>query len=142
MQAISKLKLDYAESILKKDLLDQGILSVILIDKAGNILINLNNDPLDFDTYSLASLAAANIEAVSVMAGILDEKDMYLLFHKGQNLNIHFKRILSEFILISIFDKSISLGFLRLKTDELNDFFDDCLSEMDFSVNRAINIYK
>jgi len=67
---------------------------------------------------------------------------MHFLFHKGQNLNIHFKRILSEFILISIFDKSISLGFLRLKTDELNDFFDDCLSEIDFSVNRAINIYK
>jgi hypothetical protein len=117
MQAISKVKLDYAESILRNDLLDKGVHSVILIDKAGNILINLNNDPLDFDTYSLASLSAANIEAVSVMAGILDEKDMYLLFHKGQNLNIHFKRILSEFLLISIFDNSISLGFLRLKTD-------------------------
>ena len=142
MQAISKLKLDYAESILKKDLLDQGILNVILIDKAGNILINLNNDELEFDYYTLASLSAANIKAVSVMAEILEEKDMYFLFHKGQNLNIHFKRILSEFILISIFDKSISLGFLRLKTDELNDFFDDCLSEMDFSFNRAINIYK
>jgi len=142
MQAISKLKLDYAESILKKDLLDQGILSVILIDKAGNILINLNNDELEFDYHSLASLSAANIKAVSVMAEILEEKDMYFLFHKGQNLNIHFKRILSEFILISIFDKSISLGFLRLKTDQLNDFFDDCLSEMDFSFNRAINIYK
>jgi predicted regulator of Ras-like GTPase activity (Roadblock/LC7/MglB family) len=135
MQAISKLKLDYAKSILRKDLLDKGIHSVILIDKSGNILINLNNDPLDIDTYSLASIAAANIEAVSVMAEILGEKDMYLLFHKGQNLNIHFKRILSEFLLISIFDKSISLGFLRLKTDELNEFLEDCLSERALSVN-------
>jgi hypothetical protein len=64
MQAISKLKLDHAESILRKDLLDQGIHSVILIDKAGNILINLNNDKLEFDYYSLASLSAANIEAM------------------------------------------------------------------------------
>jgi hypothetical protein len=69
------------------------------------------------------------------MAGILKEKDMYLLFHKGQNLNIHFKRILSEFLLISIFDNSISLGFLRLKTDELNEFFEDCLSDKALSVN-------
>ena len=135
MQAISKLKLDHAESILRKDLLDQGIHSVILIDKAGNILINLNRDKLEFDYYSLASLSAANIEAMSVMAGILEEKDMYLLFHKGQNLNIYFKRILSEFLLISIFDKSISLGFLRLKTDELNEFFEDCLSDKVLSVN-------
>ena len=132
---ISKVKLDHVESLLRNDLLDKGVHSVILIDKAGNILINLNNDPLDFDMYSLASLAAANVEAVSVMAGILDEKDMYLLFHKGQNLNIHFKRILSEFLLISIFDKSISLGFLRLKTDELNQFLEDCLSEKALSFN-------
>ena len=135
MQAISKLKLDHAESILRKDLLDQGIHSVILIDKAGNILINLNSDKLEFDYYSLASLSAANIEAMSVMAGILEEKDMYLLFHKGRNLNIHFKIIQSEFLLISIFDKSISLGFLRLKTDELNEFFEDCLSDKPLSIH-------
>jgi hypothetical protein len=135
MQAISKLKLDYVESVLRKNLFDKGVHSVILIDKAGNILVNLNNDPLDFDIYSLASLAAANIEAVSVMAGILDEKDIYLLFHKGQNLNIHFKRILSEFLLISIFDKSMSLGFLRLKTDELNELLEYGLSERALSVN-------
>jgi hypothetical protein len=135
MQAISKLKLNYVESVLRNELLDNGVHSVILIDKAGNIFINLNNDPLDFDYYSLASLAAANIEAVSVMAEILEEKDMYLLFHKGQNLNIHFKRILSEFILISLFDKSISLGFLRLKTDELNKLLEDCLSKKALSIN-------
>ena len=64
MQTISKPKLDYAESILRKDLLDNGVHSVIVIDRAGNILINLNNDPLDFDYYSLSSLSAANIEAM------------------------------------------------------------------------------
>ena len=125
MLAISKLKLDYIESVLRSELLDNGIHSVILIDKAGNMLINLNNDSLDFDYYSLASLSAANFEAVSVMAEILEEKDMFLLFHEGQNFNIHFKKILSEHILISIFDKSISLGFLRLKTDGMNKLLED-----------------
>lgn len=135
MPEISEPKLYYLKSLLKNDLLDNGVHSVILIDRAGNILINLNNDPLDFDYYSLASLAAANVEAVSIMAGILGEKDMYLLFHKGQNFNIHFKRILSEFLLISIFDKSISLGFLRLKTDELNQILEDSLLESALSAN-------
>jgi hypothetical protein len=135
MLAISKLKLDYAKSLLKNDLLENGVHSVILIDKAGNILINLNNDKLEFDYYSLASLSAANIEAMSVMADILEEKDMYLLFHKGQNFNIHFRRILSEFVLISIFDKSISLGFLRLKMDDLTGILEDCLLEKALSVN-------
>ena len=69
------------------------------------------------------------------MADILEEKDMYLLFHKGQNLNIYFKRILSEFILISIFDKRISLGFLRLKTDDLTGCLEDGLFEKALSVN-------
>ena len=135
MLAISKIKLDYIESVLRNELLDNGVHSVVLIDKAGNILINLTSDPLEFDYYSLASLSAANFEAVSVMAEILEEKDMFLLFHKGQNLNIHFKRILSEHILISIFDQSISLGFLRLKTDGLNKLIEDCLSDKALTVN-------
>jgi hypothetical protein len=66
MPEISEAKLYYLKSLLKNDLLDNGVHSVILIDRAVNILINLNNDPLDFDYYSLASLAAANVEAVSI----------------------------------------------------------------------------
>jgi len=57
------------------------------MDKSENILINLKNYPLDFNYYSLTSLAAANIEVVSIMSCILKK-----------------------------FDKRTLLGFLHLKT--------------------------
>jgi predicted regulator of Ras-like GTPase activity (Roadblock/LC7/MglB family) len=38
-----------------------------------------------------------------------------LLFHKGKKENIHFNKITTEFLLITIFGNDISLGFLRLK---------------------------
>jgi hypothetical protein len=48
------------------------------------------------------------------MANIIGEDDFSLLFHKGKDLNIHFKTLSNEFLLISIFANVLSLGFLRL----------------------------
>jgi hypothetical protein len=53
------------------------------------------------------------------MAKILGETDFSLLFHKGGNINIHFKSISTTFLLITIFANDMSLGFLRLKVTEL-----------------------
>ena len=52
------------------------------------------------------------------MAKIIGEGEFSLLFHKGKKENIHFNKILSEFLLITIFSNEISLGFLRLKVNE------------------------
>jgi predicted regulator of Ras-like GTPase activity (Roadblock/LC7/MglB family) len=43
------------------------------------------------------------------------------LFHIGKKENIHFNKISSEFLLITIFGNDISLGFLRLKVAESVD---------------------
>ena len=52
------------------------------------------------------------------MANIIGEGDFSLLFNKGQNVNIHYKTIASDYLLINIFSKDLSLGFLRLKASE------------------------
>ena len=66
----------------------------------------------------LAALAAGNFGAVSAMAKIIGENEFSLLFHKGTKENIHFNKITTEFLLITIFGNDISLGFLRLKVTE------------------------
>jgi predicted regulator of Ras-like GTPase activity (Roadblock/LC7/MglB family) len=85
---------------------------------AGNIVANLDNGEKQHDIYSLAALAAGNFGAVSAMAKIIGENEFSLLFHKGKNENIHFNKITTEFLLITIFGNDISLGFLRLKVSE------------------------
>ena len=90
-----------------------------MIDLAGNIIINLDDGEIEHDVYSLAALAAGNFGAVSAMAEIVGEKEFSLLFHKGENESIHFSKVGEGLLLITVFGKDVSLGFLRLKVDEV-----------------------
>ena len=111
-------QLDGIEMVLQQDLIDIGVRCVFLIDMAGNIIANRDNGKIKHDVYSLAALAAGNFGAVSAMAKIIGEGEFSLLFHKGKKENIHFNKIVTEFLLITIFSNDISLGFLRLKVTE------------------------
>jgi predicted regulator of Ras-like GTPase activity (Roadblock/LC7/MglB family) len=118
---LDQRQLDRIEDILKAELVDNGVRCVFLIDMAGNIVTNLDNGEKQHDIYSLAALAAGNFGAVSAMAKIIGENEFSLLFHKGTKENIHFNKITTEFLLITIFGNDISLGFLRLKVAESVD---------------------
>ncbi len=118
---LGQKQLDNIEDLLQKDLIDIGVRCVFLIDMAGNIIANRDNGKIKHDVYSLAALAAGNFGAVSAMAKIIGEGEFSLLFHKGKKENIHFNKILTEFLLITIFSNEISLGFLRLKVTETVD---------------------
>jgi len=118
---LNQNQLDQIEDILRQDLVDIGVHSVFLIDMAGNIISNLDNGKVKHDIYSLAALAAGNFGAVSAMAKIIGEGEFSLLFHKGKKENIHFNKIITDFLLITIFGNDTSLGFLRLKVAEAVD---------------------
>ena len=111
-------QLSKIEAVLAEDLLDVGVHSVTLIDMAGNIISTMDNGENKHDLYSLAALAAGNFGAVSTMASLIGEDEFSLLFHKGKKENIHFSKVTDEFLLITIFGKEVSLGFLRLKVAE------------------------
>jgi predicted regulator of Ras-like GTPase activity (Roadblock/LC7/MglB family) len=115
---LDKKQFERIEEILAKELIELGIRCVLLIDLAGNIIVNLDDGNLEHDIYSLAALAAGNFGAVSAMAKIVGEQDFSLLFHKGESESIHFSKIDDELLLVTIFGKDVSLGFLRLKVTE------------------------
>ncbi len=112
-------QLEEIERILNKELVKSGVHSVLLIDMAGNIISKADNGACEHDVYSLAALASANFAAVDTMAKIVGEEEFSLLFHKGENENIHFSKVHDEFLLITIFGKEVSLGLLRLKVGEV-----------------------
>ncbi len=118
---IKKRQLDFLSETLDCELIQNGIVSVVLIDFAGNILTNLSNGEHDFDMYSLASLTAGNFGAVTALLNLLGEPELTVLFNQGQMLNIYFRKILTDHILIAVFDKSISLGYVRLKMDTIEN---------------------
>jgi len=111
---LSEEHLDRIEYILQENLIDKGVSCSLLIDMAGNIIANLDDREKQLDIYSLAALAAGNYGAVRAMANIVGEDDFFLLFHRGKDVNVHFKNILNDYLLITIFTNELSLGFLRL----------------------------
>jgi predicted regulator of Ras-like GTPase activity (Roadblock/LC7/MglB family) len=114
----SKNQFEQIEKILMEELIQLGVQSVILLDLAGNILVSLDDGKINHDIYSLAALAAGNFGAVNAMAKIIGEEDFSLLFHKGEKESINFSKVSDELLLLTIFGKEISLGFLRLKVAE------------------------
>jgi len=115
---LSERHLQGIEDVLEADFRELGVHSVILIDMAGNIIANIDNGETRHDIYSLAALAAGNFGAVSAMANIIGEDDFSLLFHKGEKESIHFTKVTTDFLLLTIFGKEVSLGFLRLRVAE------------------------
>lgn len=115
---LGQKQLDGIENVLEKDLIDLGVHCVLLLDMSGNIIANLDNGNMKHDIYSLAALAAGNFGAVSAMAKIIGENEFSLLFHRGKKENMHFSKVMTDFLLVTIFGKDVSLGFLRLKVAE------------------------
>ena len=118
IQSFDQEQLDQTESILEKDLIKSGVNIALVVDMAGHIIANSRSDDCNHDVYSLAALAAGNFGAVNAMAQIVGEEEFSLLFHKGQDENLHFSKVSEEILLITTFSNEISLGFLRLKIAE------------------------
>ncbi len=112
---LEQTHIDGIKEALRRDLPEAGIHCVLLIDLAGNIIVNHESGEKRHDISSLAVLSAANFGAVNALAKIIGEDEFSLLFNKGEKENIHFSRVMKEFLLVSIFDHEASLGLLRLK---------------------------
>lgn len=108
-------QLERIEHIFMKELIEIGGQSVLLIDMIGNIILNCDNGHYDKDIYTIAALASANFAAVSSMAKIVGEQDFSLLFHKGENENVHFTKIDEDYLLVTIFGSDVALGDLRMR---------------------------
>lgn len=115
---VSQEQLEKMDEILTEKLIKIGVDCAIIIDMAGNIITAKDNGKSKYDVYSFAALAAGNFATVDAMAKLVGEQEFSLLFHKGTDCNIHFSKVDDELLLISMFGKEISLGFLRLNVVE------------------------
>ena len=101
--------------IVKSELLDSGADHVMIVDTSGNLIMEQGSLHMN-DIFSLAVLSAANFAATAEIAKLIGEEDFTLLFHKGDKRNIHFSRLGKDFILLTLFDDSVSLGLIRLRS--------------------------
>ena len=102
------------QAVLKKLLADSYAKVVFLVDKNGSLLASAG-ETRDFDTTSLASLAAGNIAATGGLASLIGEKEFSILFHEGERDNMHISVVANRLILVVIFDRRSSVGLVRLR---------------------------
>lgn len=103
---------------LTGEIMIEGISSLMIIDTAGSLILHIGNK-IELDAVSLAAVAAANFAATEQIARLIGERDFVLLFYKGHNESFHFSRVGAEYIIVTIFSNSLSLGLLRLKIAEV-----------------------
>ena len=87
---------------------------VMLIDRTGQLITNVGTPP-DFDVVAFASLCAADFEANNQLAQLIGEKDFSTLYHQGIDQSMYLARIARDVILVVLFDKSTTLGLVRLR---------------------------
>jgi len=118
--------LDDVRGYLSKEVMTEGISSILVIDNAGSLIVNIGNR-IELDVISLAAVAAANFAATEQIAKLIGERDFVLLFYKGHSESFHFSRVGTEYIIVTIFDNSLSLGLLRLKIAEVSQVLESKL---------------
>lgn len=116
---VSAKLLDDIRNYLSAEVLTEGISSVLIIDNAGALIASVGSKPV-LDVTSLAAVAAANFAATQEIARLIGERDFVLLFYKGHNESFHFSRVGKEYIIVTVFQNSLSLGLLRLKIAEVS----------------------
>ena len=116
--AIDQKEIDGIDSVLDRYFMSIGVQCACLVDLAGNIITNRGDGDGLIDVYSLAALSAGNFGTVNAMANLINEEEFSLLFYQGKQSNIYFAKVGTDFLLVLIFGKETSLGFLRLKADQ------------------------
>jgi predicted regulator of Ras-like GTPase activity (Roadblock/LC7/MglB family) len=120
---LTKQALDHIDSILSNLLSRSGAHTVLLIDKAGQI-ISFQGSMDQEKVASLAALTAANYGATTAIAKLFGEEEFTLLFHKGKKENIHFSNVGDEYLMITVFNDTTHLGLVRLEMRK-------CLEQME-----------
>ncbi len=114
---LTKQALDRIDSVLANMLKRSGAHTVLLIDKAGQI-ISFEGSMDQEKVSSLAALTAANYGATTAIARLFGEEEFTLLFHKGKQENLHFSNVGEEYLMITVFNNNTHLGLVRLEVQK------------------------
>jgi predicted regulator of Ras-like GTPase activity (Roadblock/LC7/MglB family) len=90
----------------------------MLIDKEGH-MVTRTGEFHDLDLDTISALVAGSFAATKEMARILGEVEFADLFHQGQKQSIQLLLIGNRTLLTVIFDKSTTVGMVRLYANEV-----------------------
>ena len=105
---------------MERLLQESGAHSALLVDRGGQLLVQVG-DPPAFGATTFATLTAADFSANDQLARLLGETDFTSLFHQGERESMLVADIAGRAILVVLFDSRTTLGLVRLRLRPVAD---------------------
>lgn len=129
--SLTQIDIDAVSAALGRLLKASGAHSAMVVDRSGQ-LVTVAGRPVDFDTTSFATLAAADFSANDQLARLIGEADFTSLAHEGANESLYFVDVAHRLLLVVLFDKDTTLAIVRMLApavaQELAVIFNSALS--------------
>lgn len=100
---------------------------VLLIDVEGH-LVTKKGYTQSLDTTSIAALVAGSFASTRALAQNLGEKEFSVIFHQGDNENIHISLVADRCLIVIIFDDRTTIGMVRLYAKEVTSSLNEVLN--------------
>ncbi|MBN2712841.1 MAG: roadblock/LC7 domain-containing protein [Planctomycetes bacterium] len=92
----------------------------LLIDVEGH-LVTKKGFTQTLNTTTIAALVAGSFASTRALAQNLGEKEFSVIFHQGENENIHISLASDRCLIVIIFDDRTTIGMVRLYAKEVTD---------------------
>ncbi len=112
---ISEAHMEVLDSVLAKLRRVSGSRFAALVSTSGQPII-ISPADAESDTLSLAALAASSFAATRQLAKLLSERQFTLLFHEGEESNLHVVQVNDQVLLLITFGHDTQVGRVRLYT--------------------------
>jgi predicted regulator of Ras-like GTPase activity (Roadblock/LC7/MglB family) len=86
--------------------------AALIIDKAG-FLIAQTGDFGEFDTTTLAALAAGTYAATQGMASVISEPNFTCVYQQGENFSLLVRNVDPESLVVVVFQAHVSVGAVK-----------------------------
>jgi predicted regulator of Ras-like GTPase activity (Roadblock/LC7/MglB family) len=86
--------------------------AALVIDKGG-FLISQTGDFGEFDSTTLAALAAGTYAATQGMASVISEPNFTCVYQQGENYSLLVRNVDAESILVVVFQSHVSVGAVK-----------------------------
>jgi len=114
-----------------KDFLERSKANcVLLIDIEGH-MVTKQGFTNTLDTTTIAALVAGSFASTRALAEKLGEKEFSVLFHQGENENIHIALVANRCLVVIIFDDRTTIGMVRLYAKEVAEALTKLLGAID-----------
>lgn len=113
---VDEAQMQSLEAVLAKLRRISGSRFAALITTGGQPVV-ISPSEAASDTLSLAALAAGSFAATRQLAQLLSERQFSLLFHEGEESNLHVVQVNEQALLLLTFGRDTPVGRVRLYTN-------------------------